>query len=241
MPLNVVDELQRLGWTETEARAYVVLTRAGHPLTGYEVAKRARLTRPNVYAALERLVERGAAVLMASDGHYQSVPFADVASGWMSSAAARIRRIQHSLPASSASPSTVLGEGDEALSVHVRRLASNARATLDAYLTRPSAEAFQDEWDRAAQRGVELRTVCLSGCRRPCGACRDSGRRWPEPVTQDWLMLVRDREEALLAVSCAEHPTLLLTTMSAVPQISDTLCRLLASARTAESEGSTLE
>lgn len=240
MPLNVVEELQKLGWTETEARAYVVLAGAEHPLTGYEVAKRARLTRPNVYAALERLVERGGAVLTANDGHYQPVPFAEVASGWISSAAARIQRIQENLPAPPAAPSTVLGEGDEALSVHVRRLIAHAHSTLDAYCTRPLAEAFREEWEDAARRGVALRTICLSGCRRPCRACHGSVRQWPDPVAEDWLMLVRDGEETLLAVSCAAHPLLLLTTMSPIPRISDTLCQLLVPARAAQSEGSTL-
>jgi hypothetical protein len=235
--VNVVEELQKLGWTETESRAYVVLAGAELPLTGYEVAKRAHLTRPNVYAALERLVQRGAAVLTASNGHYQAVPFPEVASGWISSAAARIERIQENLPASPPQLSTVLGEGDEALSMHVRRLVANARSTLDAFVTRPQAEAFKDEWEEAARRGVTLRRVCLSACGRGCSSCPDSVRRWPEPFEQDWLMLVRDREETLLAVSCAARPMLLLTTMSPIPRISDVVCQLLVSPRAAQAKG----
>ncbi len=236
--MDVVDELHRLGWTETEARAYVVLAAADSPLTGYEVAKRARLTRPNVYAALERLVERGAAMLSAGDGRYQAVPFPAVAAGFISSATARIERIAEGLPASGPPSSTVVGEGDEALYIQVRRMLESAGSTVDAYITRPYHEAFRDDWRALRQRGVNLRLICLSACRRPCTDGPDVVRSWPEAAEQDWLMLVRDGEETLLATSSGGRPALLLTSRSPLPRISDVLCRLLAAPSLHPSEGS---
>jgi hypothetical protein len=238
--LGVVEELHRLGWTESEARAYVVLAAAESPLTGYEVAKRARLTRPNVYAALERLVERGAAMLSASDGHYEAVPFSAVAAGFLSSATARMQRIAEGLPASGTLSSTVVGEGDEALYIQMRRMLANARTAVDAYVSRLFLETLRDDWRAVRERGVTLRLICLSGCRTPCRDCPDTVRPWPEAVEQDWLMVVRDGEETLLATSCSGRPALLLTSRSPLPRISDMLCHLLTFPSPGPSEGSLL-
>ncbi len=66
--------LRELGLTETEARIYCQLVRAGAS-TGYRIAKEISKAAPNVYAALDALANRGAVV---SDGAepkvYRAVP-----------------------------------------------------------------------------------------------------------------------------------------------------------------------
>ena len=58
---SVIEELQRLGMSGYEAKAYVALVAAGIPLNGYEVAKRSGVPRSTVYETLGKLVGRGAA------------------------------------------------------------------------------------------------------------------------------------------------------------------------------------
>jgi HTH-type transcriptional regulator, sugar sensing transcriptional regulator len=58
---SVIDELQKLGMSGYEAKAYVALVAAGTPLNGYEVAKRSGVPRSTVYETLGKLVGRGAA------------------------------------------------------------------------------------------------------------------------------------------------------------------------------------
>jgi sugar-specific transcriptional regulator TrmB len=58
---SVIEELQRLGLSGYEAKAYVALVAAGTPLNGYEVAKRSGVPRSTVYETLGKLVGRGAA------------------------------------------------------------------------------------------------------------------------------------------------------------------------------------
>src|SRR5438477_7784123 len=53
-------DLTPFGFTPTESLVYAALLRLG-PSTGYGVARATRLARANAYAALEGLVERGAA------------------------------------------------------------------------------------------------------------------------------------------------------------------------------------
>ena len=73
----MVEELQRLGMSGYEAKAYVALVAAGGPLNGYEVAKRSGVPRSTVYETLAKLVGRGAAyeVRAGEDGvGYISLP-----------------------------------------------------------------------------------------------------------------------------------------------------------------------
>ena len=58
---SVIEELQRLGMSGYEAKAYVALVAAGAPLNGYEVAKRSGVPRSTVYETLGKLVGREAA------------------------------------------------------------------------------------------------------------------------------------------------------------------------------------
>ncbi len=57
---SVIEELQHLGMSGYEAKAYVALVAAGTPLNGYEVAKHSGVPRSTVYETLGKLVGRGA-------------------------------------------------------------------------------------------------------------------------------------------------------------------------------------
>lgn len=58
-PAELIDSLQRLGFTDYEAKAYLALS-AGYPATAYEVAKVSGLPRANVYSVLRTLELKGA-------------------------------------------------------------------------------------------------------------------------------------------------------------------------------------
>lgn len=57
----IVGELQQLGMSAYEAKAYLALIATGGPLNGYEVAKRSGVPRSTVYETLGKLTARGAA------------------------------------------------------------------------------------------------------------------------------------------------------------------------------------
>src|SRR2546423_13803109 len=67
--------LQKLGFTEYEARAYVALLQRS-PLNGYELAKASGIPRPNIYAVLQKLEERTAAVRLESAAGTRYIPVA---------------------------------------------------------------------------------------------------------------------------------------------------------------------
>jgi sugar-specific transcriptional regulator TrmB len=64
--MDVVALLQQVGLTQYEAEAYHTLLQEG-PLTGYQLGKRSRVPLPRSYDVLERLSERGLALVQPGD------------------------------------------------------------------------------------------------------------------------------------------------------------------------------
>src|SRR5687767_5090188 len=58
--------LQGLGFSEYEARAYIALL-GHHPANGYALTKQSDIPRPNIYAVLQKLEERGAVVALETE------------------------------------------------------------------------------------------------------------------------------------------------------------------------------
>ncbi|WP_461208309.1 TrmB family transcriptional regulator [Desulfocurvus sp. DL9XJH121] len=63
---KAIEALKQSGLTKQEAMMYVTLL-AGGPLTGYEAAKRAGISRSNAYTALAGLAEKGGAMRAGKD------------------------------------------------------------------------------------------------------------------------------------------------------------------------------
>src|SRR2546421_316179 len=72
---DVTELLQQLGFSEYEARAYLALLQR-NPLNGYELAKVSGLPRANIYAVLQKLEERGAAVRLDLPNSTRYAPIA---------------------------------------------------------------------------------------------------------------------------------------------------------------------
>ena len=72
---DVTALLQQLGFSEYEARAYLALVQR-NPLNGYELAKVSGLPRANIYAVLQKLEERGAAVRLDLPNRTRYAPIA---------------------------------------------------------------------------------------------------------------------------------------------------------------------
>jgi sugar-specific transcriptional regulator TrmB len=73
--MDAASLLQKLGFSEYEARAYVALLQRS-PLNGYELAKASGIPRPNIYAILQKLEERNAIVRLETATGTRYVPVA---------------------------------------------------------------------------------------------------------------------------------------------------------------------
>lgn len=60
--MNIIDELMNFGLSRQESNIYIALLTYG-AMSGYEVAKETGISRSNVYASLQSMVEKGACVI----------------------------------------------------------------------------------------------------------------------------------------------------------------------------------
>jgi HTH-type transcriptional regulator, sugar sensing transcriptional regulator len=200
---NLVEMLQKLGFGEYEAKAYIALLQRS-PLTGYELAKASGIPRPNIYSVLPRLEERGAVVQVDTPAgtRYAPVPPAELTR--------RLgQRFQHELAEADGALQEVSSpvereyvwntRGYSALVDQARTLIDSAERDLLVAVWPEETQELAGNLRAAQERGVAITTLCLRACAHECGGCRGSVFRYrmsPESHTR-WLVVVSDGAEML--------------------------------------------
>ncbi len=195
--------LQQLGFSEYEARAYLALLQR-NPLNGYELAKVSGLPRANIYAVLQRLEERGAAVRLDLPNGIRYAPIAPTE--LTNRAATRFQdtlsAVQQALEdlATPIDPEYVWNiRGYQALLEHAHALLDASQERLLVAIGQHEASALAEGMAQATMRGVEVVTLCLDECPQECGNCRGTICRYCAVVgtEQRWLVLIADDVEVL--------------------------------------------
>jgi DNA-binding MarR family transcriptional regulator len=200
---RLVTLLQRLGFGEYEAKAYVALLKR-NPLNGYELAKASGLPRPNVYAVLQKLEERGAVVRLETP---EGARYAPVSPTELTQrVGSRFQETLHDardLLEKIATPAeheyVWNARGYSALQEHAAACVEATQKRLLVAVWPEEAQALADNMARAEARGVEITTLCLAACAAECGGCRGRIHRYcvaPEKRAR-WLVLVSDEVELL--------------------------------------------
>lgn len=196
--------LKELGFGDYEAKAYVSLASVGE-CNGYEVAKASGMPRANVYAVLERLVERGAAQRVETE---QSVRYAATPPTQL---LARLERNHQRTLTAAREALTTLGQpeatspvfnlrGHDDVLARASAAIDDARNTLVIAIQPAEAAQLAVPLQRARERGVTITTLCLEACERECGGCQGQIHRLqlaPEGSVR-WLLLVVDQRLALM-------------------------------------------
>jgi sugar-specific transcriptional regulator TrmB len=203
----VLEQLQRLGMTSYEAKAYIALIAAGVPLNGYEVAKRSKVPRSTVYETLGKLVGRGAAfeVNVNASTAYLPLPVESLLTGLEAEFDEAISRLKAALPSVISPPKAQVVHhlnGEEMVLGRATTMIENT--TQDLYLalwdeeTRKLAPAIQ----LAEQRQLAVFLLVFGGeegelphsfphrlLTAPDGL---------EPVSRRLLLVVSDRSSVLI-------------------------------------------
>ena len=202
---DLVASLQRLGFGEYEARAYVTLLQRS-PLTGYELAKVSGLPRANVYAVLPRLEERGAVLRVdtPSGPRYSPVPPLELTqrlSTRFQDDLATARRSLEEVSVPAEYEYVWNARGYDVVLETAGALLDTARERLLVATWPQEAEALSAHLGMAQERGVEITTLCLPSCRQECGGCRGNVFRYQVAPDQGnrWLVVVQDGAEVLAA------------------------------------------
>jgi predicted transcriptional regulator len=197
--------LQPLGFSDYEARAYLTLLQQS-PLNGYELAKLSGLPRANIYAVLDRLTTRGAALrLDTPEGvRYAPIPPAELLQRLGSHFQDALRTAEVALEDVARPPIyEAIGNirGYSAVLDHARDLLTAARSQALVALWPGEALALTPALAEAPARGVAVTTLCLAACPHDCGNCQGAIYRYqvaPEQVRR-WLVCVVDDAEVLAA------------------------------------------
>ncbi|QJY48143.1 TrmB family transcriptional regulator [Pseudonocardia broussonetiae] len=205
---SVIAELQRLGMSGYEAKAYVALIAAGTPLNGYEVAKRSGVPRSTVYETLGKLVSRGAAYEVrageASVG-YISLPPSALLDRMRREFDASIDTLRDALPAV-ASPAQVrlVHNLTDRASLLARAEDVVAAARNDLFLSGWPAEIepLKPVVRRAEAEGVDVSVVSFGEDDDPVGNTTPHRFSTPEVVLENLgcrlLVVSADREQAVI-------------------------------------------
>lgn len=205
---SVVEELQRLGMSGYEAKAYVALVAAGSPLNGYEVAKRSGVPRSTVYETLGKLVGRGAAYEVrageASVGYLSLPPTALLD---------RMRReFDRSIDLLTAELPQVASPPDVRL-VHSLADRTSLLARAEDVVAAARDELFVSGWPdevaalkpitrRADAEGVDVSVVVFGDDPEPVGRTTTHRYSSPEVVLENLgcrlLVVAADREQAVI-------------------------------------------
>lgn len=195
--------LQQLGFTEYEARAYIVLVKQGG-LNGYQLAKHSGIPRANIYAVAGKLLERGAVTRsQGSRGQlYQAVApgalLRSIRAGQQRALKAADRAFAHMDEARE--PAMVFNLRGGELLVRARQLIDACQSSLSLAIQQPEAAALADALQGAHARGVAITTLCLEACQTPCGGCQGQLHRFqlaPRDGSR-WLVMAVDTEQALV-------------------------------------------
>jgi DNA-binding MarR family transcriptional regulator len=207
---DTVAYLRELGFSEYEARAYMALLQRS-PLNGYELAKSSKLPRANIYAVLEKLVERGAVLRLddPSGTRYAPVQPDELAQRLHRQFQSNLQAARNSLEKISAPAEHEFiwnMQGYSSLLENGRTLIDAALKDLAVALWPDQARALASHLAAAQDRGVAVTTLCLAGCTSECGNCRGRVYRYqvlPDQKTR-WLVLVVDGGEVLAGEINAE-------------------------------------
>lgn len=205
---SVVEELQRLGISGYEAKAYVALVAASVPLNGYEVAKRSGVPRSTVYETLGKLVGREAAYeVRAGDASvgYIALPPAALLDRMRREFERSVDHLSEALPELAAPPEVRL--------VHNLTDRSSLLGRAEDVIAAARGELFVSGWPedigrvkpmvrKAADQGVDVQVVVFGEDDDPVGST--TTHRWssPEVVLENigcrLLVVSADREQAVI-------------------------------------------
>jgi HTH-type transcriptional regulator, sugar sensing transcriptional regulator len=200
---TVIEQLQQLGFSQYEAQAYIALLRTS-PLNGYELAKASGIPRPNIYPILQKLEERGVVLRIDNPDGADYLPVApqELVSRFKQRYLGALESVSGALcevTTHAEQPHISNLHGYSALLGHAQSIIASSQQSLLVCVWPEEVMALSEFFKQARERGVQITTLCLKGCRQSCPACQGSVFRYPIAPSGEnrWLVLVSDGAEVL--------------------------------------------
>jgi sugar-specific transcriptional regulator TrmB len=205
---RVVEQLQDLGMSGYEAKAYVALVAGGAPLNGYEVAKSSGVPRSTVYETLAKLVARGAAYeVRGNEGstEYLPLPPASLLSRMRRSFDDSFTALERSLPEVAVPAASHLIHnltGRDAILLRAIDVVVNARTELFVSSWPEELVDIKVTVREAERRGVDVSVMSFGPDDEPVSRTYTHQFSRPEVVLQNLgcrlFVVAADRREVLI-------------------------------------------
>ncbi|MFC5446920.1 TrmB family transcriptional regulator [Paenibacillus aestuarii] len=219
---EILQHLRILGFTELEAKCLHMLAESGTH-TGYEIAKRLGVSRSNVYAALQKLAEKG--VVLTSHGeptHYQSLSIEDISRKIETDLQASIRYVKAHMPKQDAHRTGYFSlDGDAKVTDRLRDELKNAREEVLGDLARNEVDLLKADLESAAGEGVRilLATADEADVEPSIRQFQHLRERTEQPQSGRKFTLLIDRKLAIVGTLGCESAKVMLTEHPAMVEL----------------------
>ncbi|GEB35785.1 MULTISPECIES: TrmB family transcriptional regulator [Brevibacillus] len=203
---DIYKELQKLGFSQYECKAYIGLLKHS-PITGYEISKRSGVPRSMIYEVIGKLLEKGAVYTVPSE----PVTYAPLAAREL------IRRLRGQFEQSfdylEKSLSALESEqevdvirrisGDELVLTEMRQMIKQATGEVWLSIWEPQVPAIQESVDACTEAGISVFTVLFGQAQTRVGTTYHHDYMAPDVAEERMgghlTIVARDLEEVLIA------------------------------------------
>lgn len=206
MTAAVVEQLQTVGMTEWEARAYLALLEEA-PVSGYAVAKRSGVPRSKIYEVLNSLVGKGAVHVARGDTTlYGPLPPAELIARLRAEAAEHLDAAEAAMSdyAQQIGGNAVIWDlqGRVEILDRTRQLIRAARRRVLLEMWASDAGELRAELQEAAERGVEVIVVAYGDPEYPFAQVHQhpSTDEVTAGVGGRWVVISADNREVLAGI-----------------------------------------
>lgn len=199
-------ELQKLGFSQYECKAYVGLLK-NSPVTGYELSKRSGVPRSMIYEVLGKLVDKGAVYTVPSDPiTYAPLPAKELIARLRDTFAKSFEYLEDNLTALEGEQQVDVIRrisGDEQVIAEMTELIKKAKKELWLSLWEPQISFIKEVADQRVKEGIHVFSILFGAPDCQVGFTTDHDYMAPD-VAEGRMggrltIVSRDNEEVVIA------------------------------------------
>ncbi|MFC3882132.1 TrmB family transcriptional regulator [Bacillus songklensis] len=199
-------QLQKLGFSQYESKAYVTLLQHSS-ITGYEVSKRSSVPRSMIYEVLGKLIDKGAAYIVPSDPvKYAPVPAKEMLARVQKEFSETVEYLESTLHSLESQPDMeviVHIDGYEQVVQEMLGIIKQAKHELWLSVWEPQVSHFQKAVNQAAEKNIPVFSIVFGAENETLGRTFHHNYMLPE-VVKDRIggyltIAARDGEEVVIA------------------------------------------
>ncbi|MGE5702781.1 MAG: TrmB family transcriptional regulator [Clostridia bacterium] len=203
---DIYRELQKLGFSQYESKAYVGLLK-NSPITGYEISKRSGVPRSMIYEVLGKLLDKGAVYIVPSDPvTYAPLPAKELISRQRNTFEQSFLYLEKSLTAlESEQDVNVIRRihSDELVRAEMVEMIEKAEEELWLSIWGPQVPIVKESIDRRAAEGISVFSMLFGEPELQVGVTFHHDYMPPEVVEERMrgrlTIIARDYAEVLIA------------------------------------------